>query len=528
MKTDVHRFLEEVTETVRPLEKAYNVAYWDAAVTGKEEDNQRQAETNGAWMGFWANPDLYARARGLAAQDGRDALTARQIRVACLYSGRYQQDQATIAAITRLEAEVRHEFYHHRARLDGRTLSDNEVDELLKETRDSEEARAVWESSKEIGARVADRIRTMARLRNAAARAEGYRDHFQSWLELNEIPESTLLDLFDRLERSTRAPYRRLKSEIDRARAARFRIPIEDLRPWHYGDRFFQDPPADLGEVDRDALFAGKDPRELSRITYDSLGMDIRPILERSDLYERPGKNQHAFCIDIDREGDIRTLDNLRPDYNWNETLLHELGHGVYWQHIDPALPWLVRDITHILATEAVALLMGSQVNDPRWLTEIAGAASDEAAQLTEAARQRTRATRLIFTRWCLVVTNFERALYADPDGDLDTVYWDLVERFQEVGRPQGRRAPDWAAKIHIGTDPVYYQNYELGYLITAQLEDRIRRQFGGLVGRPEAGRWLIDRFFRPGATLDWMALVESATGEALNPDYFVHQLNGA
>jgi peptidyl-dipeptidase A len=368
----------------------------------------------------------------------------------------------------------------------------------------------------------------MAHLRNASAQAEGYRDHFQRWLELNEIPESTLLDLFDRLERSTRAPYQALKQDIDRARAARFRIPIEGLRPWHYGDRFFQDPPADLGEVDRDALFAGQDPRELSRITYEGLGMDVRPILERSDLFERAGKNQHAFCIDIDREGDIRTLDNLRQDYNWNETLLHELGHGVYWQHIDPALPWLVRDISHILATEAVALLMGSQVNDPRWLTEIAGAAPDGAARLTEAAQQRTRATRLIFTRWCLVVTNFERALYADPGGDLDTVYWDLVERFQEIPRPEGRRAPDWAAKIHIATDPVYYQNYELGYLITAQLEDRLRRQFGGLVGHPEAGRWLIDHFFRPGATLDWMALVESATGEALNPDYFVRELAGA
>ncbi|MGH2606488.1 MAG: M2 family metallopeptidase, partial [Anaerolineales bacterium] len=272
MKTDVHRFLDEVTEAVRPLEKAYNLAYWDAAVTGKEEDNQRQAQTHGAWMRFWADPDLYARARGLAAQDGRDPLTARQIRIACLYSGRYQQDEATINAITRLEAEVRHEFYHHRARLDGRSLSDNEVDDLLKQTRDSQEARTVWESSKEIGAGVADRIRTLARLRNAAARAEGYRDHFQSWLELNEIPEATLLDLFDRLERSTRAPYRALKHEIDRARAARFRVPIESLRPWHYGDRFFQDPPADLGEVDRDALFAGKDPRDLSRITYDGLG----------------------------------------------------------------------------------------------------------------------------------------------------------------------------------------------------------------------------------------------------------------
>jgi len=99
------------------------------------------------------------------------------------------------------------------------------------------------------------------------------------------------------------------------------------------------------------------------------------------------------------------------------------------------------------------------------------------------------------------------------------------VERYQEIHRPDSRVAPDWAAKIHIATDPVYYQNYELGYLITAQLEDRIRRQFGGLVGHPEAGRWLIDHVFRPGATQEWTAHVLTATGEALNPDYFVRGL---
>jgi peptidyl-dipeptidase A len=27
-------------------------------------------------------------------------------------------------------------------------------------------------------------------------------------------------------------------------------------------------------------------------------------ILERSDLFEKPGKNQHAFCINLDREGE--------------------------------------------------------------------------------------------------------------------------------------------------------------------------------------------------------------------------------
>ncbi len=33
--------------------------------------------------------------------------------------------------------------------------------------------------------------------------------------------------------------------------------------------------------------------------------------------------------------------------------------------------------------------------------------------------------------RWGIVVSRFEECLYADPEQDLDAVWWDLVERYQ-------------------------------------------------------------------------------------------------
>jgi peptidyl-dipeptidase A len=99
------------------------------------------------------------------------------------------------------------------------------------------------------------------------------------------------------------------------------------------------------------------------------------------------------------------------------------------------------------------------------------------------------------------------------------------VERYQLLTRPAGRAAPDWAAKIHIALYPVYYHNYELGHLVTAQLQAYLRRHAGGLVGRPAAGAWLIEKFFWPGNREDWSAHLARATGEALNPQYFVEAL---
>ena len=72
------------------------------------------------------------------------------------------------------------------------------------------------------------------------------------------------------------------------------------------------------------------------------------------------------------------------------------------------------------------------------------------------------QAKKLIFTRWCLTMTHFERMFYSDPEADLDMVWWDLVERYQLLQRPDGRKAPDWAAKIHVALAPVYYLFYRL------------------------------------------------------------------
>ena len=65
-----------------------------------------------------------------------------------------------------------------------------------------------------------------------------------------------------------------------------------------------------------DRCFAGKDIEALTRETYDRLGLEVRDVLARSDLYERAGKDQHAFCLRVGRSYpyDVRILANVRDD----------------------------------------------------------------------------------------------------------------------------------------------------------------------------------------------------------------------
>src|SRR6185503_18408393 len=150
----------------------------------------------------------------------------------------------------------------------GGPVTDNALDDVLANSRSSEEVREAWEASKAIGPQVADLVREAAGVRNEAARKMGFRDHFHKSLALDEVDETELLSIFDQLEAATDKPFANVKAEVDAGRAEWFGISIDSLYPWHYGDRFFQGAPR-LGEVDMDEYFAVTDPVELSLLTYD-------------------------------------------------------------------------------------------------------------------------------------------------------------------------------------------------------------------------------------------------------------------
>ncbi|MEK7324797.1 MAG: M2 family metallopeptidase [Chloroflexota bacterium] len=524
MPSQPEQFIEEVTAAWRRLEAGFYHAEWDVATTGAPDATERFTRARIALKRYFANPERYSTAKALHEAGSADPALARQLKLIYLECVKHQGDDAGVKQLAELEAKLDGAYANFRAEYKGQRVSDNEIDDVLADSRSSDDARQAWEAGKRIGPLVADTIREAARLRNRMAQAFGFRDHFVKALAVEEIEETDLLALFDRLDKVTAAPFAAAKAEIDARRAEWFGLAAPDLQAWHYGDRFFQAAPK-LGDVDMDSFFADQDVVELALRTYDGLGMNTREILARSDLYAREGKNQHAFCTHIDREGDVRTLNNLQPNRRWAETLLHELGHAVYDANLDFSQAWIIRKYPHLLSTEAIALMMGGMVYDEKWLTGILGLPPAKAAELASQVRAQERFAKLIFTRWVLVMTHFERALYANPDGDLDTIWWDLVEKYQLLRQPGGPQMPDWATKIHIATAPVYYHNYELGYLTSAQLLKTLERETGGLTGKPEAGQWLIEKWFRPGAQNDWAGHIRLATGEPLNPDYFVQAL---
>jgi peptidyl-dipeptidase A len=526
---EAEQLVTDVEARLRPLEVALGAAWWEANTRSSPEADRRKAEVDLERRALLADPDAYAAieaARRAIGANGADPVLARQLDVLHDTFTPHQVPEDLRRRLVELETTVETTYNTFRGELDGERIDDNTILEILRSSDDGELRRRAWEASKQIGAEVADGVRELARLRNDAAHSLGYRDHFALALDTGEMDEARLFETLDEVDRHTRPRFEEWKTQIDGVLATRFDCTPSELRPWHLDDPFFQDPPVQ-GAVDLDPVFAGADLEALTTRTYDGLGLDVRAVLQRSDLYARAGKSQHAFCIDIDREGDVRVLANVERNERWAETMLHEFGHAVYDRNLDRDVPWLVRAAAHSLTTEGIAMLFGRLVRDPAWLGPIVGLDAAELDALTPRLAGARRAALLTFARWVLVVTHFEQRMYADPDGDLDTIWWDLVERYQLVRRPDGRHAPDWAAKIHLAVVPVYYQNYLYGELVASQLDATLSDRFGGLVDHRAAGRFLVDEFFAPAASRRWDQLVVEATGEPLNARHLADQLAG-
>jgi len=528
-EAEARAFADELQARFARVEEQATLAAWEAATGGGEEATERAARYRAECRHLFSDAEGAAKVRAwLASGEVADPLLRRLLTVMDLEFTRNQLPRETIADLVDRHAEMERTFFDFRAELGGERFTNNRILEVLASERDSGARREAWRASKQIGAQIAAPLREWVRRRNAAARSLGFRDAYAMDLHLQEMDEEHLFSTLDRFRELSEAPFRALREEIDREMAARYSVSVDELRPWHWEDPFAQEAPAMAG-VDLDGWFAAHDPLALATPFFTGIGLPVEEILARSDLYEREGKDQHAFATDIDRAGDVRILCNLRPNEKWTGTLLHELGHAVYDAWLPLSLPYLLRCASHTLTTESVAMYFGRLTRDPAWLRDVVQArlSEDEAREI----RRQLRAAMLIAARWMLVMVYFERELYRDPDRpDLNRAWWELVERMQLIRHPEADpEGTEWASKLHLSLAPVYYHNYLLGELMASQVSAAIRRETGlpperSIAGEPRVGAFFRERIFSPGASMDWNGLLVHATGEPLDARYFVEQ----
>ena len=519
----VQQFLNTYNEEVQKLHIESASNSWKASTTGEEQWSKRTAEAQTAYKIYLSDKIRFEQVKTYLKQDDLTDIERRQLEMVHNGMAQNQIPEADLKEMVELSTELIGIFNTYRAKMDGQTVTENDVRQILVKSNDSAERKKAWEASKQIGKEVEDKLLVLVKKRNEVARSLGYENYHEMSFALQDLDRDEVFSIFHQMKELSDEPFRELKQEIDTDLAERFGLAVADLRPWHYADPFFQEAPA-LKGLDLDPFYEGKDLENLTIETFKSTCMDITEMLANSDLYPRENKNQHAFCTDIDREGDVRVLcNNTLSDY-WSTTMLHEFGHAVYFKYIDGELPFILRSPAHTLTTEAIAMLYGRFSKNPVWLERFVGLEKAQTEQLTPLIEKSLRWQMLIAGRWMMTFSFFERELYENPDQDLNTLWWKLVKDTQFVNPPDNQDYPHWAAKIHFTLAPVYYQNYLLGELTTSQLQAHIEKEISADLFTEKAGEFLIEEFFKPGARYPWNEKIERATGEKLNPQHFLNQ----
>ncbi|MEI6062338.1 MAG: M2 family metallopeptidase [Bacteroidota bacterium] len=531
MQKELLTFIQKFDSIVQPLTKESSLAYWNASISGKDADWKKSEDLNIELTKAYSNKEDFAILKKIKESDAiTDELLKRQLDVMYnAYLGN-QVDSALLNSVIKMQTAIEKKFSNFRADVNGKKLTDNDVEDVLKTSVNSAELQQAWEGHKAIGPVVAQDIINLVKKRNEIAKQLGFNNYHEMSLKLSEQDPQDISQLFDELDNLTHDAFAGLKGEIDTYLAKRDNVKVAELMPWHYQNRFFQEAPA-IYSIDLDKYYKNQNIETLTTDYYASIGLDIKAMIAKSDLYEKPGKNQHAYCIDIDNMQDIRVLCNIKPNQNWMGTMLHEFGHANYDKYIDEKLPFSLRNPAHTFTTEAIAMFFGRMSSNAQFLVNMKLTDTADAHKVAAEGFKVLRLEQLTFSRWAQVMYRFEKALYENPDQDLNKLWWDLVEKYQMIKRPANRNQPDWASKIHIATSPCYYHNYLLGELLASQFNHYIAASvlktddFGQCYfAKKEVGDYLIEKVFKPGARYSWNEMIEKATGEKLTAKYYAEQ----
>jgi len=525
-------FITAHEKIISPLQQRIQMAEFNAAVTGRDEDYNIAAQANIELTAIYSNVEEFKLLSEIK-ESGKVAnpLLARQLDILYNEYKFHQVEKQKMVEMIELATKMEKEIARFRVIVNNKELTMNEVNEILTTSKNTQEVKNVWEASKKMGNLVAEDFVKLVKMRNEASKSLGFNNYFEMRLILSGQDPKALAGIYDEFELITAGPYSELKNEIDTYLANFYKITKEELMPWHYQDLFFQNAPL-MFEADLDAFYKEKDLVMAAEKYYAGIGLDISDILNQSDLFPAKDKSEMAITHDVNRNGDVRIIASIGNSEASMNQLLYECGFAVYLKYINKDLPYFLRTSPHMFMNDAIAVLFSRFSSNPDWIAQIMETEKviSDAEQSNNKKNQRMQ--KFVFARWAQVMYRFERALYENPDQDLNKLWWDLVEKYQLIKRPTEINSAYWATKAHLISQPCTYHNYILGELFASQVYMYIKQNVAKgendcselCIGNTDVGKYLIDNIFSKGASLTWQELIKSATGEELNADYYKMQ----
>jgi peptidyl-dipeptidase A len=534
--------------------KTYQKLYYDASLTewavnthiveGDTTNAHNSRKAQEAMAAFTGSTENIQMARDFLKDRAKlSDLLARQLD-AILYEA--ANNPATVPDLVKkrikVETETVEQLFGFDFKLDGKSVSTNDIDELLRSETDPAKRLAAWESSKEVGKGLKDELVELQQTRNQTVQALGYKDYFDYQVSEYGMTTDEMRQEMQGFVRDIWPLYRELHTWARYELAKKYGVKdVPDMIPAHWlPNRWGQDWTAmvQVKGLDLDAKMHEKTAEWLPKQAesfYVSLGFDSLPasFWKNSSLYPAPDsagwkKNNHASAWHMDLDKDVRSLMSIIPNADWYQTVHHEFGHVYYYMSYSrPEVPILLRKGANRAYHEAIGSLMGLAAMQRPFMEGIglfpAGEAGDQTQALLKEALD-----YVVFIPWSAgVMTEFEYSLYGEnlPKDQFNQKWWQLKQEYQGIvpPSPRGEEYCDAATKTHIIDDAAQYYDYAISYVLLMQFHDYIAREV--LHQDPHAtnyyGSKAVGDFLRPilqaGGTRDWRELTREATGSDLS-----------
>ena len=544
---DPQKFINSYTQQYLKLYATSSEAQWKANTEIKEGDStntlaaQRADEAMAAFTGSKENIE---QAKKFLEDKGNISVVQKKQLELILYAA--ANNPQTIADVVKqrikAENEQTQKLFGFQFMLDGKKVSTNEIDDVLKKETDITKRLAAWEASKEVGKTLKSGLVNLRELRNKTVRELGYNDYFTYQVSDYNMKSDEMMQTMDRLMEELKPLYRELHTWMRYEMAKKYgQTEVPDYLPAHWlPNRWGQDwsSAVTVKGLDLDNVLSKKSPEWIVKEgenLYVSLGFPALPATfwEKSNLYPYKAdsnvkKNNHASAWHMDLGKDVRSLMSVEPNAEWFETANHELGHIYYYMtYTNPDVPPLLRGGANRAYHEAIGTMMGLAAMQKPYLVGRglvdAGVQTDSIQSLMKEALNSV--VFMFFS--CGTMSNFEKALYVDnlPAEQFNARWWELSKKYQGMipPSPRGEEYCDAATKTHINDDAAQYYDYALSYVILYQLHNHIAKNIlhqdprsTNYFGQKGIGEFM-KKIMYPGASKDWRQVLKESTGDELN-----------
>lgn len=546
VRAEAQKFIDEYSIMWKKLRYESSEAEWKSNTMIVEGDNTNSKATvaaNGKLVAFTGSKkNIDAATKFLKQEKNLTPIQVKQLK-AILYIAAASPEIAKDLVKERIAAETAQteKLFGFDFKIDGKSVTTNQIDKTLKESNNLAERRKAWDASKEVGVGLKDGLANLQRLRNGTVKPLGYKSFYSYQVSDYGMTAEEMQALMNKINRELRPLYRELHTWARYELAKKYNQPVPDQLPADWiTNRWGQDwsEMVTVEGMDVNAALKDKSPKWIVKEGenfYVSLGFPRLPqsFWDKSSLYPLPSeakykKNNHASAWHLDSENDVRSLMSVEPNAEWFETSNHELGHIYYYiSYTNKDVPVLLREGANRAYHEAIGSMMGLAALQKPFL-EARGLVSKDAKVDQTQLLLREALSNVVFIPFSAgTMPGFEYDLYEKnlPKDQYNRRWWELVKQYQGIVPPsaRGEQFCDACTKTHINDDAAQYYDYALSYVLLFQMHDHIATKIlkqdpraTNYYGNKEVGDFL-KKIMSPGASRDWRVVLKETTGDDLS-----------